>query len=131
MTKVKTRVILIEDNALIRTFLKNQIERLDYEVVAEATSGLAALDAINNVPADLILLDLSLPEISGLQILGESKKIRQTKVLIITMHTEHHIIQEALDAGADGICVKDRFHLDLESAMLETINGNRPVYLDA
>ena len=130
MTKVKTRVILIEDNALIRTFLKNQIERLDYEVVAEATSGLEALDAINNVPADLILLDLSLPEISGLQILGESKKVRQTKVLIITMHTEYHIIQEALDAGADGICVKDRFNLVLESAMLETINGKRPVYLD-
>jgi len=126
----KIKIILIEDHALIMKFLKTFIERLDYDIVAEAKCGREALEVIKNIPADLILLDLSLPHVTGLQILIESKKIRPTKVLIITMNMDSYIIQEALDAGADGICLKDRCNEVLENAMLETLAGKHPVYLE-
>ena len=124
-----TKTIVVEDHEIFRKYLKTFVEQVDHcKIVAEASDGNEALDTIKNVPADLIVLDLSLPRLSGIRVLKEAKKISQTKILVISMHTDKDVVQTALDAGADGFCQKDMGVKVLEKAILETLDGKRPVY---
>ena len=126
----ETKVIVVEDHDIFRSYLKAFVQQVDHcRIVAEAVDGEAALEAIRKIPADLIVLDLRLPRMSGLSVIQESKKISIAKILVMTMHTEMEIIQQALDAGADGICLKDKDIKVFEKAIMETLEGKRPVYV--
>jgi DNA-binding NarL/FixJ family response regulator len=127
-----TRVIIVEDHDLMRSYLTKFIEQMDRcTVVAEAVEGRQALDLVRTIPADLMVLDLSLPGISGLSVMEETKKISPIKILVVTMHSDPDTIQGALDAGADGVVLKDAGTRMLEQAILETLAGKRPVYASA
>lgn len=131
MTGDKTRVIIVEDHDLMRSYLKKFIEQFDScQIIAEATDGKKAIEVIQSVTADLMVLDLSLPRLSGLEVIEASKKISPTKILVMTMHTDKDTIQQALDAGADGIVLKDKGPKVLEQAILATLEGKRPVCLE-
>jgi two-component system, NarL family, response regulator NreC len=131
MAERKKRVIIIEDHDLMRSLLKKFIDQFDCcQIIAEAADGKKAIELIQSIPADLILLDLSLPRLSGLSVIAESKKINPTKILVITMHSDADTIQRALEAGADGLVLKDEGVKVIERAILETLNGKRPVCLE-
>jgi len=129
----RCRVILVEDHKLLREFLKNFVVKVDHcSVVAEAKCGIEALNAIRDVEADIVLLDLSLPHVDGIEVLKRTKATLKgdTKFLVVTMHADKNKIQGALEAGADGIFLKDRGPALLEKAILETLEGKHPYYLE-
>jgi len=125
-------IIIVEDYQTIRELLKMFAERVHgCKVVAEARDGLEAIDLVTKVHADLMLLDLSMPRLDGIKVLQEVKKISAIKVLVVTMHADQERLQQALDNGADGICVKDAGSKAIEKAILEILGGGRPIYTSA
>ena len=104
----KKKIIIIEDNDLYREALKDLINAQNHlTVVAEAGSGVEAIKIIKQVAADLVLLDLRLPEASGYDVLPEISKSTDAKILVLTILESDHNIRAAFDAGADGYCFKD------------------------
>jgi DNA-binding NarL/FixJ family response regulator len=125
------KIIVVEDHNLFRIVIKKIVETIENcHVVAEARCGMEALELIKTTPADLIVMDLRLPGINGVSLIEESKKIGPTKILVLTASREKDIIQSALDAGADGICSKDNDKSVFEKAIVETLAGSKPIYLE-
>jgi DNA-binding NarL/FixJ family response regulator len=124
----KKKIIIVEDNDLYRAALKDLINAQDQlEVVAEAGSGRKALEIIKQFPADLVLLDLRLPERSGYDILPEISKSTDSKILVLTILESDHNIRAALEAGADGYCFKDVSSEELINAISSVLGGVRYV----
>ncbi len=104
----KIRILLVDDHQLIRSGIKNSLlshEHLD--VVAEAKDGLEALEYLKNDQFDLVIMDLSMPNMSGTEatkIINE--KYPEVNVLVLSMHNEESRIKEALKAGAIGYILK-------------------------
>jgi DNA-binding NarL/FixJ family response regulator len=128
-TEQKTKIILVEDFKAIREFLKLFIEReTAFKVVAEATTGAEAIEVINSIQADLIILDLNLPVKSGIQVLKEVRHTTAAKILAFTMRDNEAYIAEALDAGADGICLKDGGLETFRKAILQVSDSKQPFF---
>ncbi len=124
----KKKIIIVEDNDLYRAALKDLINAQDQlEVVAEAGSGGEALKIITQFPADLVLLDLRLPDRSGYDILPEISKSADAKILVLTILESDHNIRAALEAGADGYCFKDVSSQELINAISSVLAGVRYV----
>jgi len=124
----KKKIIIVEDNDLYRAALKDLINAQDQlEVVAEAGSGGEALNIITQFPADLVLLDLRLPDRSGYDILPEISKSADAKILVLTILESDHNIRAALEAGADGYCFKDVSSQELINAISSVLAGVRYV----
>ena len=124
----KKKIIIVEDNDLYRAALKDLINAQDHlEVVAEAGSGVEAIKITKQFAADLVLLDLRLPEASGYDVLPEISKSTHAKILVLTILESDHNIRAALDAGADGYCFKDVSSQELLNAISIILNGERYV----
>lgn len=112
INSVKTKevkVVIIEDYKLTRVGLKfalNEIENIN--VVAEAKSAEIGLDLIKNLRPDVVLMDLGLPGINGLEATQKVKEISpDTKVIILTSHDRQEEVIASLGCGANGYCLKD------------------------
>ncbi len=105
----KTTLLIVDDHALFRDGLRAIIERNPMHTVSgEAGNGKDALRAAKNLKPDLALVDISLPDQNGLELIGEIKKISpRTKVIIVSMHSKIDYIAKAFQAGAEGYVVKD------------------------
>ena len=126
--ETKKKIIIVEDNDLYRAALKDLINAQDQlEVVAEAGSGGEALKMIKQFPADLVLLDLRLPDRSGYDILPEISKSADAKILVLTILESDHNIRAAFEAGADGYCFKDVSSQELINAISSVLAGVRYV----
>jgi DNA-binding NarL/FixJ family response regulator len=113
----------------MRSVLTQFVQEIDQcSIVAEAKSGIEALDAIRDIPADLVMLGLILPNFSGVEVLRRAKKFSAIKSLVVTILTDKDIIDQVLDAGADGIVQKDMGCEILKKAILEVFEGKHPVY---
>ena len=124
----KKKIIIVEDNDLYRAALKDLINAQDHlEVVAEAGSGVEAIKFTKQFAADLVLLDLRLPEASGYDVLPEISKSTNAKILVLTILESDHNIRAALDAGADGYCFKDVSSQELLNAISIILDGERYV----
>jgi len=125
---IKKKIIIVEDNDLYRAALKDLINAQDHlEVVAEACSGVEAIKIIKQFSADLVLLDLRLPEASGYDVLPEISKNTDAKILVLTILESDHNIKAAFDAGADGYCFKDVSSQELLDAISSVLGGVRYV----
>jgi two-component system, NarL family, response regulator DevR len=122
------RVLLIDDSPIIRLGLRSALEDYaDITIVAEAGSAADGLAAVAKYKPDVVLLDLHLPDKSGLQVCRELLKLRpQTKVLVLTSSSNERNVQEALSAGARGYLLKDNDGAALASG-LRTVAGGQPV----
>jgi len=122
------RVLLIDDSPIIRLGLRSALEDYaDITIVAEAGSAAEGLAAVGKHKPDVVLLDLNLPDKSGLQACRELLKLRpQTKVLVLTSSSNERNVQEALSAGAQGYLLKENDGAALASA-LRTVAGGQPV----
>lgn len=103
-----TKIIIVDDHALMRSGLKLMLSSQDdVEVVGEASNGLEALECIDKKQPDIVLLDLSMPDMSGMECL---KKIRtrypKVKVILLTMHEDPQYLRQGLAAGAMGYVLK-------------------------
>jgi len=122
----KKKIIIVEDNDVYRAALKDMINAQDQlEVVAEASSGVEAIEIIERYPADLVLLEHQLPEATGYDILPEISKSPDAKILVLTILESDHNIRAAFEAGADGYCFKDVSSQDLLNAISSVLAGIR------
>ncbi len=125
-TGSKYRIMLADDHVLIRHGIKNIIaQNPGMEIIAEVSDGDDLLDALNKTPADLLILDISMPRTSGID-LTEVVKARfpSMKVLILTMHKNQRYLHRAISAGADGYLVKSDSGREIMSAVDKIREGS-------
>lgn len=105
----KKSILIIDDHPLFREGLKAIIERdSHFEVVGEAGSGREGLQMTKNLKPDMIIVDISLPDLSGIQLTREIRTfLSTTRILIVSMHSKIDYIAEAFQAGATGYVVKE------------------------
>jgi DNA-binding NarL/FixJ family response regulator len=119
------KIIIVDDSEIYRAGLRALINGHDQlRVVAEAECGDKAIEAIKQVPADLVLLDLSLPRSTGFEVLRRIREISDIKVLVLTIYESQEMITKAKALGAQGYCVKDVSRKELIKAILEAAEGS-------
>ena len=113
------RLILADDHSLVRSGLSRILnEEPNLEIVAEVGDGLELLSALNKVKPDLIILDVSMPNLRGIEAIPEIRRMRpEAKVLILTMHKEEEYLYQAISAGANGYLLKDDAEKELFTAI--------------
>ncbi|NWB87478.1 MULTISPECIES: response regulator [Pseudomonas] len=118
-------LLLVDDHSLIRAGVRALVLDIPgYAVIGEASDGAQLLDAVERLNPDIILLDLSMRETGGLDALRKLKAVRpQSKVLILSMHTDPQLIMQALEIGAHGYLLKDTTATELAQA-LDALRGN-------
>lgn len=102
-------ILLADDHVILRQGLRRIIDcAADLEVIGEADDGLALLELLKRLTADLVILDISMPHLRGLEAIHEAKAIHpHLKVLILTMHREIQLLNAAISAGAKGYLLKE------------------------
>ncbi len=105
---MKSRILLVEDHALFRTGIIQLLSSEEtYEIIGEAGTGLEGLNKVQNLQPDIVLLDISLPEIGGIEVASRIKeKYPHIKVLMVSMQRSVGYLRSALKAGADGYVLK-------------------------
>ena len=121
----KLRIVVADDHTLVRAGLVTLIARMpDVEVAGEAADGRAALRMVKELQPDIAILDISMPELNGLdaaeKIHHESPK---TKVIILSMHANEEYVAQALKAGAVGYLLKDAATVELDMAIKVVAQG--------
>ena len=121
------RVVLADDHLIVRQGLRALLETSgDFEIVAEASDGAEALAAVTSHDPDVVVLDLSMSGLNGLEALRRIKETsRRTKVLVLSMHATSEYVRAALRAGADGYLVKGAGIGDLSAALHAVLAGDR------
>ncbi|MDH4077699.1 MAG: response regulator transcription factor [Acidimicrobiia bacterium] len=102
------RLLLADDHRMIREGLRRSLSELGFSVVGEARNGADALDLAAALRPDVVLMDVTMPELDGVEATRQLK-VRQpeVKVVVLTMHADHDILTQAIRAGANGYLVKD------------------------
>jgi response regulator NasT len=106
MPPVPTRVVIAEDEAIIRLDLKETLQEEGYEVVGETGRGDEAVRLVTDLAPDLAILDIKLPGMDGLEAAAAISADRRSAVLILTAFSQRDLIEQARDAGALAYLVK-------------------------
>ncbi len=123
------RVFIVDDHAVVRRGVSQILEQAgDYVVVGEAGTAAEAFSGIRKTPCDVVLLDISLPDRNGMQIL-EQLKLEQPKlpVIVLTMLTDEEYVARFLRLGAAGYVTKEAAPEELVLAVQRTVAGGRYV----
>ena len=123
----KRRIFIAEDHTILRAGLRAMLSsNPDYEIIGEAEDGREAIRGVENNEPDLIILDLSMPRMNGLEAITEIKKISpKTKILVLTIHKTDEYILPVLKAGADGYMLKYDTQVELMTAIESVLQGKR------
>jgi DNA-binding NarL/FixJ family response regulator len=126
---MSTRVLLVDDHDVVRAGLRSAVEALpDMEVVGEAGDGRTALALIRRLSPQIVLMDISMPELNGLdttrQVIAEGSG---AKVITVSMHADRQWVSEVLRAGASGYVLKNTAVEELRAAIRAVMAGK--VYL--
>ncbi|MHB2249000.1 response regulator transcription factor [Pseudomonas fitomaticsae] len=118
-------LLLVDDHSLIRAGVRALVLDIPgYAVIGEANDGSQLLEMVELLSPDIVLLDISMKETSGLEALQRLRRVRpHAKVLILSMHTDPALIMQALESGAHGYLLKDTTATELEHA-LEALRNN-------
>ena len=102
------RIVLADDHVLFRQGLKRMLEEMpNTEVVGEAGDGLDLIHLLDKVTPELVILDISMPNLRGIEAIREIKKIHpEAKILMLTMHQDKEYLYQTISAGADGYFLK-------------------------
>ncbi len=115
------RVVLAEDNVTVRDGIKRLLNRAnDIEVVGEASNGVRAIELVDQLSPDVLLLDVEMPQMSGIAVARELKKNdRSIPVLVLSAYDELEYIQEMLASGVAGYLIKD----EAPDRILDAVRG--------
>ena len=121
----KTRILIADDHGIVRKGLRLQLEQnVNFEVVGEATEGRSAVRMAEELLPDIVIMDIAMPNLNGIQAAGQIvKKNAQTGVIILSMHSDETYITRALAAGARGYLLKDNAEVDLFRAVQVVAQG--------
>ena len=117
------KIVLADDHVMFRQGIRNFIERLEnVQISGEVDDGLALLELLKTSVPDLIVLDIAMPKLRGLEALRELKKhYPQVKVVILTMYGNKEFVRQAVNEGADGFLLKE----EPSSELLQAIGALR------
>ena len=122
---MSVNILLADDHKMIREGLKQLLEMYDdIKVVGEAGDGFECLNLADKTHPDVILLDINMPVMNGIEVLQEIKKKNiSVKVLVLTVHNEVEYLLKAVDIGVDGYIMKDAESAELKKAINCIIQG--------
>jgi DNA-binding NarL/FixJ family response regulator len=125
------RILLVDDHPIVRQGLRTLLEgRSGWEIVGEASDGIEALDKVDTLQPDVVVLDVTMPRMNGLEacrLIQQKQQKGKTsglEVLFVTQHDSPQMMREALDAGARGYVVKSNAARDLLEAV-EAVSRHR------
>jgi two-component system response regulator NreC len=122
------RVLLADDHGIVRRGLRSLLEEAGVSVVAEAADGLEAIRLTEEHRPDLVILDIGMPKLSGIEVAARSQKLdRPPGVIILSMHADESYIIRALAAGARAYLLKDATDEDLLPAV-RAVGAGKPFF---
>ena len=123
------KILIADDHSVVREGLKQMLNKLqDVQQIDETDNGINALNKIESSEYDFVILDISLPGMSGLDVLKNLKlENKQTCILILSMHPEEQYAVRALKLGASGYITKDRAGEELIAAIKKISSGGKYV----
>lgn len=129
MTAAPLRIVVVDDHAVVRRGVRGLLESHDgWSVVAEASTGREAVEAVRQHHPDIVVMDLSLPDLNGLdatrQIVNEAP---HTEVVVLTMHHSEELAREVLKAGARGYVLKSDADENLIAAV-DALRQHKPFF---
>jgi DNA-binding NarL/FixJ family response regulator len=127
MPSASIRVVLVDDHALVRQGFRRILEDdPELTVVGEASNGTDSISLVKKTDPDVVVMDMAMPEMSGLHATMEIIKQRPgTKVLILSMYSDEQYVRNALDAGAKGYILKSAIENDLTRAVKAVAAGEQ------
>lgn len=119
------KIMITDDHSMIREGLKNLLELDgDIKVIAEAVDGEDCLDKLLTVTPDVLLLDINMPKMNGLEVLKKLKERKsKVKVLVLTVHNETEYLMKAVEIGINGYVLKDSESAELKKAICAINDG--------
>jgi len=127
---MKTRILLVDDHRIFRQALRAMLAKhSDIEVVGEADNGLAAVKMVSELLPDIIIMDIAMPDMNGIEATREiiGKASYEVKVICLTMHSDAWYVTEMLKAGASAFLLKDCAYDELIEAITAAKEGR--IYL--
>jgi DNA-binding NarL/FixJ family response regulator len=120
-----TRILLADDHELVRAGIRALVQKIEnVEVVAEAENGNQALQLIRQLKPDLVLMDITMPELNGLAATAQAKQeFPEIPIIILSMHADKEYVLQALNAGARGCLLKGARVPELELALEAIARG--------
>lgn len=119
------KIMITDDHSMIREGLKSLLELDgDIEVIAEAENGEECLQKLLTVKPDVLLLDINMPKMNGLEVLKSLKDAKsKVKVLVLTVHNETEYLMKAVEIGINGYVLKDSESAELKKAIFTIYDG--------
>jgi DNA-binding NarL/FixJ family response regulator len=123
------RILVVEDFAPFRKVIRSTLgERADLQVICEVADGLEAVQKAEELKPELILLDIGLPTLNGIEAARQIRKLApDSKIIFLTQESSADVMQEAISLGAWGYVLKCRAASDLSTAVEAAILGERVV----
>jgi DNA-binding NarL/FixJ family response regulator len=120
-------ILIVDDNHSLREGLSSILSHFPaFDIVGEAADGVEALNSVERLLPDLVLMDISMPRMDGIAATREIKKNRpNTKVLVFTVHKTPEYLAAAHKAGADGYLLKDSSRAELIQSIEDILAGNQ------
>jgi RNA polymerase sigma factor (sigma-70 family) len=128
----KIRILIADDHGIVRKGLRLQLEQhSDFEVVGEATEGREAVRMADELAPDVVIMDIAMPNLNGIQATTQVvKKNPQIAVIILSMYSDETYLMRTLAAGAKGYLLKDSADVDLHRAV-EVVAQGKPFFSPA
>jgi DNA-binding NarL/FixJ family response regulator len=123
--KKKTRILLADDHQLVRAGFRALLKRVQaVEVVAEAADGREALDLFKKHRPDVVLIDIAMPKLNGLEAIARiTKEFPNARVIVLSMYANQEYVVQAMQAGARGYLVKEDAFSELKAAIKAVTDG--------
>ena len=123
--KKKKRILIVDDNVTLRKGLRSLLSsHQDFSIVGEAGDGQEAIECVGELHPDLVLIDISMPRMDGLEATRKiKKKWPETKVLALTVHNSSEYITATIKAGADDYILKDSPSAELIQSIENIFSG--------
>ncbi len=124
------KVLIADDHAIVRAGLRALlVEAADFNLVGEAVGGYEAIELVGKTNPDVLILDLSMPDLDGISVTRQIKpQFPDLKILILTLHEDEALLKEAIKAGAAGYILKRAAEAELISAIRVILRGD--IYVD-
>jgi len=121
----KTRVLLADDHESILAKISDVLAE-EFEIVATASNGREAVQLVQRLDPDVLVIDISMPTMDGLQAAAMLRKQRcRAKIVFLTVHEDEDFVAAAFSAGASGYVVKAQLTTDLAPAIRQVLGGNK------
>ncbi len=119
------KIVIVDDHSIVREGLKQLLELDgDVEVIGEASDGVECLNLLKKIVPQVLLLDINMPKMNGLEVLERLKENNvDVKVVILTVHNEIEFLLKAVEMGIDGYLLKESDSAELKKAIFHVIEG--------